>query len=370
VNEHAHIKTTRLAIKIANRVFDLGISLEDEKLLAASSADTDHLRDVEFIAVKGARDDPHRWEWFQRNDQAHFASGDVNLTAFNHYIDIKKGPGIFDDYDGYSYALGSAHKEQYQKAKQITRQAVLLLAELLNCKVDEGISFWLNDEYVHVPGEEWYRGCSPALLHYSYPQDLGKYQNQTAELQARFPLAMTIGRPGCGFPYSVFMPVDNLGRYWFDLYARSENKDLNHLGPLLHAIQDASIPHHAAGYVGNWHVEYEFALDDYIKQAYPTERFSRRVTALLKTWKHNSSPAPRGKLYPRHREKTPSAQWSIQHLITWMALHAYTAYAETYHQFQAGFKINRQSLEKLCSLATASSALALYKAVNDRKRQL
>lgn len=362
MNEIAHIKTTKLAIRIAKQIKALGLTNQKASLLAASAADPDHFPDVEFVHVKGRRDDPHKKEWLELDDKAHIRSGGLSFTAFNHYLDIQKGPGLFDDYDGYSYYRGSAHKRQYQRASQITRGWAHVSALLLGMKVDEGISFWLNDEYVHTAGRKWYKNNSPALKKYSYPQDQGVYVSKPAELAARFPLAASRGKKGHGFPYSVFMPVDNLGRYWFEQFQKSGQKRMDYLGTVMHAIQDASIPHHAAGYSGNWHVEYEKALDHYIKSEYQKPDFQVRVKKLIKQWQREDPRPPLGKLRLRGRGRKPAINWEIQQLITWLALQAYHAYAEDYNHFRLGFKPNNRSLGRLCLLATAMSGLVLIKA--------
>jgi hypothetical protein len=363
MNEIAHIKTTKLAIKIANQIIGPCFTGQKAALLAAASADPDHFQDVEFVHVKGGRDNPHQREWLAVDDKAHFRSGGINLTAFNHYIDIKKGPGLFDDYDGYSYYRGSAHKGQYQKASQLTQGWAYISAKLMGWKVDEGISYWLNDEYVHTAGRQWYKDCSPALKNYSYPHDQGVYANKQAELAARFPLAGRRGKPGHGFPYSVFMPVDNLARYWFEQFRKSGQKRWEYLGPVMHAIQDAGIPHHAAGYSGNWHVEYEKALDKHIKSVYREPDFHLQVKKLTEKWYREDPRPPSGRLRLRDRGRKPAINWEIRQLITWLALHAYHAYAKDYNHFSKGFKPNNQSLGRLYILAAAMSGLVLLKAV-------
>ncbi len=362
MNEIAHIKTTKLAIKIANQIAGTRLTGPKAALLAASSADPDYFQDVEFVHVKGRRDNPHKKEWLTLDDKAHFKSGGLSLTAFNHYIDIKKGPGLFDDYDGYSYYRGSAHKEQYQKAGQLTQGLAHISAKLMGLKVDEGISYWLNDEYVHAAGRQWYKDCSPALKNYSYPKDQGVYAHKQAELTARFPLAGGRGKKGHGFPYSVFLPVDNLARYWFEQFRKSGPKRLEYLGPVMHAIQDAGIPHHAAGYSGNWHVEYEKALDKHIKSVYREPDFHLQVKKLTKQWYWEDPRPPTGRLRLRDRGRKPAVNWEIRQLVTWLALHAYHAYAKDYHHFSRGFKPNNPSLGRLYILATAMSGLVLLKA--------
>jgi hypothetical protein len=360
--ESTHILTSNLAMKIANQLKTPVFTGTAAKKMAVASADTDHFLDMEFVHVKGRRDDPHRKEWLVWDDKPHFKSGGLNLTAFNHYIDIKKGPGVFDDYDGYSYYFGSAHRAQYQKAHQITKGLAQISARFLGFKVDEGISFWLNDEYVHAAGQKWYRGCSPALRRYSYPKEKGLYPNPRAELAARFPLAAGVGKKGKGFPYSVFMPVDNLARYWFEQFLRTKKTRFEFLGPVLHAIQDASIPHHAAGYSGNWHIEYEKALEVYAEQLSSDSVFQGQVYKLVSKWFRNKKQPPTKQLRLTDREKSPGRLWSVQQLVTWQALQAYHHYAEIYNHFKYGFKPKKQSMRQLYKNAVAISTLMLLSA--------
>ena len=130
-------------------------------------------------------------------------------------------------------------------------------------KVDEGLAWYFNDEYVHAPGHPYYyESYSESIERYSFWWENGKYSSLEDEATARFPLADPTGEVGAGYPYSVFMPVDNLGRYWYNSFLRSG--DTADLGSVMHAIQDASIPHHAAGTHGNWHGDYEAYLNTHI----------------------------------------------------------------------------------------------------------
>ncbi|MCK5242219.1 hypothetical protein KAR34_07195 [bacterium] len=363
MNATTHIQATEMAMKIANHIKTPVYKGAAAKKMAAASADTDHFQDLEFVHVKGRRDDPHKKEQLLFDDQPHFQSGGLCLTVFNHYIDIKKGPGIFDDYDGYSYYRGSAHLTQYQKAHQRTKGLARISAKLLGFTVDEGISYWLNDEYINTGGRQGCRGSSPALRRYSYPREKGKYKNKRAELAARFPLAAGRGKTGHGFPYSVFMPVDNLARYWFEQFLRTKRKRLEVLGPVLHAVQDASVPHHAAGYSGNWHVEYEKTLEKYARRLNTDVTFQRQVRNLVIKWCRNRAKSPEQNLRLKDRNKIPGLSWEVQQLVTWQALQAYHIYAGIYHHFKYGFKPNLPSMRKLYKQTVAMSALVLLKAI-------
>lgn len=133
--------------------------------IVAESAKVDEYRDLELVDVEGlssdARDDPHKDDaWYVAEDIPRYAHtlpllGTKCHTAFNHFIDIKKGPGQFDDYDGYSYCKGSASRGEYKLD--------------LGPRPDEAIIWYPNDEYVRAPGQSWYRGCSPSVERYSFP---------------------------------------------------------------------------------------------------------------------------------------------------------------------------------------------------------
>jgi hypothetical protein len=360
MNALAHRITTELAANLAWRKDGRRPAPALVKELARACVATDLWRDLEFVDVQFGRDDPHARQWNKISDRPHTVEQAKSLTSFNHFIDIQKGPGRFDDYDGYSYFRGSAHLEEYQAAKDLSGGWALLLAELLECKVDEGLNYWLNDEYVHAPGHRWYRQCSPALEHYSFPRDYGRFRTRRAELAARFPLARSVGKRGCGIPYSIFMPVDNLARYWFARFIRTG--EVTALGPVLHAVQDASIPHHAAGYSGNWHVEYEDALNELASRRKTDRDFAAQAAQRALAWSRRDPHPPRRRLMLRDRLRAPGINWSVSQLVTWTALNAYQEYTETYRHFRGGFKLVVASMDKLLLLAAAMSVLVLRKA--------
>jgi hypothetical protein len=335
--------------------------------LARLSGETDHFHDLEFVHVRAGLDDPHRREWMTLDDHPHTTADNKSLTAFNHYIDIRKGPGRFDDYDGYSYWHGSARKDQYQNAEELVGGWAHLAGVLAGYKVDEGLSFWFNDEYVHAPGHPWYRHCSPALERYSFPQDKKRFGSIAEEMAKRFPLAESRGKKGRGFPYSVFTPVDNLARHWYERYLKKGK--WKHLGPVMHAVQDASIPHHTAGCNGNWHVQYEKALDRIAAQASRSQVFLERSRRLLARWERPDHRPPQARLGKASRLRRPAPNWDIRQLVTWMALHAYQEYEQTYKHFRKGYQINPESMELLLSQALALSALVLLKAKSERPRR-
>lgn len=314
--------------------------------LSEEAADVDDYYDLELVDVEGGfgnggRDNPHEKELWAIDDKAHYSeklTGNI-FTALNHFIDIQKGPGEFDDYDGYAYKRGSGKKTDN--------------------KLDSMITFWYNDEYVHAPGQQWYENCSPSVERYSFPADKGVYANTVEEAKARFPLADSTGSDGKGVPFSVFMPLDNMARYW---YGRFEfTKDLLCLGPVLHAVQDASIPHHAAGCLGNWHSRFESVTDTKVANWLADADFKAEVKDLVKEWSRND-PSPPQSLGVGDWVKVPAINWRTDHLVTWVALNAYREYDQTYKSFAGGDQYNADSQKQLTKLASAMSVLVLRKA--------
>jgi hypothetical protein len=337
-------------------------------LVARASWQTDDVKDLTLIDVEmgplGEESWPHQME-----------SGH-NFSSFNHFIDIKDGPGEFDDFDGYSYRNGSAHTDEFERAEEETTGSMAtVFATLSGFKVDEGLmGYWYNDEYVARDSNR-----SPCLEAYSFPKEMGLYAENKAELKKRFPLAHCVGGDGLGVPYSVFMPVDNLARYWYERFLSSH--DVRALGPVLHAIQDASVPHHAAGYLGNYHSSYENFLDRLLRpsakdlEADPTLKARDPVpdaTSLFNIWCQTDSDPP-GSLHQGDENRTPALNWRIDHLVTWMALHAYRVYSDTFRHFRAFggdiipscldmFRRSEEEIWQLVTRATAMSALVLEKA--------
>jgi hypothetical protein len=353
---------------------------DDSYRICVYAYKTDEMLDMEFVNVEGGigsggRDDPHKDETWKADDVPHKSEMGVYFTSFNHFIDIRKYEGIFDDFDGYSYRRGSGSTQELQKAsdalaanatpgslQNLLAFICLHYLDLLGADitVDEAINWWYNDEYVHAPGHKWYRRyCSQAVERYSFYQDKGIYSSVEEEAKKRFPRASSTGQDGQGIPYSVFMPVDNLARYWFSQYEQLRETAL--LGYVAHAIQDASIPHHTAGCLGNWHAEYEAKLEEYIGNWLFDEEFKNEVIELYKQWSENGDNPPIS-LNAGHWNLTPSSDWRIDHLVTWVALHAYRSFVGTYHSFSDGFTFNEADAKELTKKATAVTMLALKKA--------
>ncbi|KXB01456.1 hypothetical protein AKJ43_03365, partial [candidate division MSBL1 archaeon SCGC-AAA261D19] len=326
---------------------------------------------VEGTTIGGGRDNPHKDEWDAIDDKAHYSEGGKKFTAFNHFIDIKKGPGLFDDYDGYSYKEGSASTDEYQSASDANEVEGVetffaeILARITGYKVDEGLNWWLNDEYVHAPCHKWYKSCSPSVEKYSFPEDKGIYSSVVDELAARFPLAKSVGGKNKGIPYSVFMPVDNLARYWYSIFVESGDMwAWQALGRVMHAVQDASVPHHATGYNGNWHIDYEKDMNKYVKNWLNDPNFKEEIKDLVEEWNRIDS-SPPNTLNKKDWNKTPAKNWRIDQLVTWVALNAYREYHTTYNDFKNGYDFNADSMRHLTKLAVAMSVLVLIKGTED-----
>jgi len=360
---NSHLITTKQAFNIHRQIFGTTSLYFGKETVAQQSVNTDDFDDLEFVNVWWGKDNPHETSVWDVDDEAHYARGSRNFCAFNHFIDIKKSAGIYDDYDGYSYEHGSASSGEYQTASDATDDWLEWIAAAISgYKVDEGINWWFNDEYVHAPGQSWYDNCSPSVEHYCYYQDMGKFSSKEAELVERFPRADNTGKKGKGIPYSVFMPVDNLARYWYAEFKKTPT--LKKLGPVMHAIQDASVPHHAAGYNGNWHGEYEGELKTYIQNNNNDADVVSDVKALVDQWNRiDNNPPPR--LTVADKDMIPAKNWEIETLVTWVALNACDEYINSYNNFKNGFVINNNSMKKLTTIALAMSTLLLIKANED-----
>jgi hypothetical protein len=372
-------------------------------VVAYETGNCDHQNDVELVDVDGplsssSRDNPHRSEWLADDDEPHYEAQDSNFTAFSHFIDIRKGQGLYDDFDGYSYGRGSASVAQHEKAGSLHEVVTAgsatiddagdadawkgLFGELLkgasNMWTDEALAWYLNDEYVHAPGQEWYRPgqCSRALERYTHfalygPGDANdhragrtRFQTNEAECAARFPLGHPLpGKVGLdvavGYPASVFAPVDNLAlANWRDFEATGDHAPL---GRVLHAIQDASVPHHAAGTCGNFHRKYEAGIQAHIIAWQNDPAFRNAVKSYLNMWDRSDSNAPY-RIGVGDERLVPAEDWEMDQLVTWVALHAYDAYANVYRGFAGGFAFDEASARNLVVLATAMSAHVLRRA--------
>ena len=330
---------------------------------------TDKANDLELVDVDAGsgvgRDDPHVHDYDVINDEANYKKI-VHFTSFLHFIDLGH-KGKYDDYDGYSYHHGSACKGEYEKtthaAKQISDWAALLeIPEFFNAisTFDKDLNWYLNDEYVHAPGMKWYRNCSPSVWRYTF----NNADCKRDQILKRYPLAERVGKRNCGIPYSVFSPVDNLGRFWYERFLISG--DIFDLGPVMHAIQDACVPHHSSGYMGNWHINYENCLEKEFIEYYDT--CDSAALKLYKSWSSDNSKAPSKVTYPESISLIPNKSWRIDALITWLACQSHNQFVYDYNGFQNNnwekngrFKDNKKPRE-LLDLAVAMSMLVFDKA--------
>jgi len=376
MNGPTHALITKKAIEFLTKEVSASYHINGMQLSKASeeiqqrNRDTDTLSDFEFVDVEGCintgRDNPHKYEYDASNDVPHYTEkyeeipflvkiiGEQHLTSFNHFIDIKKGAGIFDDYDGYSYEHGSAKNDQYETQ--------------MSQYIDKITNYWFNDEYVHAPGHEYYKNCSPAAWRYSFIDSKSKFPDKYAELTARFPKAEHDGKKGKGIPYSVMMPVDNLGRYWYETFLLSGA--LGDLGPVLHAVQDATVPHHTAGYLGNYHRDYEDNLEKHAINLVDSPDFLNSVIELFKVWNSFRLPVPEALKYETDYFKIPNLNWSVDMLITWTAFNGYKAYNGVYQNFKKFSSLDKNETDKLLKIACAMSMLIFVKAKDEFEKSL
>jgi hypothetical protein len=337
--------------------------LAHQDTMIRTCLETDNLLDVEIIDVDCGPDDPHVDRFADQDDEAtyYFPNEKDSATAFNHFMDIGKGQGFYDDYDGYSYRRGSASREQYQNAED-TLEGWPEIAQniLIGGKVDESLMWYLDDEYVHCKGHQWYRpdrdlsgnglGCSPSLVRYSrFSEQKGMLSFQTLEdeLVSRFPFGKE------GLNNSVFMPIDNLGLWWYkhtsDTFRR--NKELHSLGHVLHAIQDASVPHHAAGYLGNFHDKYEDQIDKFVTKIIENPTFDTSIGTLLEDWTRIIDVHTPILNLNNYKNYKPALGWNVDAFITWVALNAYDVYINVYNRFKCRMIFGEYIAHNSCSFA-------------------
>ena len=349
--------------------------------------------DLEFVNVEGGRDDPHTDSAADNDDEARYSDFGESFTAYQHFIDIRAGKNSSNDYNGYSFGINGVSKGEYYDGNSITDMAKKRGREHLGefwstdgwagaitdsvfggrHTTDSQLNYWFNDEYIHTPGKDWYRHCSPSVWNYCY-NTTDKYSLITQN----YPLAEDRGKDNQGVPYSVFPSVDNLGRFWYEKFLLSG--DCNDLGPVLHAVQDACIPHHTAGFMGNHHSQYESAIEKYyndiLKDSNRKKIFNDKAIAYFKKWR-SSTTTVSDVTYSTDLNKVPSKSWRIDHLITWMAFQAYENYKK-YYDISVKDKANRFSngqfdnskfdsayknaLDDLLSKALAMTMLVLEKA--------
>ena len=327
-------------------------------IFALQTITVDFFRDIEFVSVRGIeKDNPHKKDYpllagiFGLIDDKAFNSVDIgsfistfshsepryNLTCFNHFIDIKKGKGRFDDFDGYSYYLGSASKDQYEKR--------------FGLAIDKAVMLWFSNEYIHAFGK-WYKNCSPSLYRYSFYQEKG-YATPEEELKERFPEK--------GFPVSIFLPIDNLARFWYEEFLSS--KDWLALAPVMHALEDVTIPHHSAGYVGNWHQQYEREVK--VERYLFNSEIEEKAKRLFREWSNSSVKI--SSLEKEDWQITPAINWRIDYLVTWLALNSYRIYEEVYFHFKRGYRFDEKSHLELLEKALALGVLIQEKALLEIK---
>ena len=352
----------------------------------------DFRNEMSYIDINGAGtatddalDDPHHDKWFESPDKCEKSGIGSSFAAYNHFIDIGKGKGTYNDYDGYSYHKGSGSVNEYETLHDAVPyftgdgflNGINTVLKLVtnSCKVDEALAWYFNDSNVEYPGSKWYCNCSPALWNYSYPLD--KY-TKYSEMEKRFPWgkygteAYRRNKNKC-VPWSVFMPVDNLGRYWYETFMLS--REYWDLGPVLHAVQDACVPHHAAGHMGNYHAKYEKFLESYLHD----KDTGNTSWSKIKAYRYEAETKykkfcymgarPKSLTYPQGLQKEePNLSWTVDEIITWAAFNAYYEYVNTYNSFKS-FKnaksLDNASAQKLFVLSLALSMLILKKAQID-----
>ena len=338
--------------------------------VALAAGEFDFRTDLELVNVQRDRDNPHVDEWDAIDDVAHYEALDNYFTRFDHFIDIRKGPGLYDDFDGYSFGRGSGRLGGTAKVRDAAVSQFGRIGNVARLSshgaepLDTGLAWWFDDEYVHAPGQQWYRPgvCSTALEQYSRWNERGRFASNVAECLDRFPLA----KPGGGYPQSVFMPVDNVGRYWFNTAVATTNADARAiaLGGVLHAIQDATIPQHAAGTMGNWHSRYENDHQAHLVAWAADAAFNTDCAARFTSYNRDDA-SPPATLTRADAGRTPARNWPIDLLVTWLALQSFGVYEDRaiYNSFVSGYgTFNDAAGRRLNARAVAMGAIVLQRA--------
>jgi hypothetical protein len=338
--------THRIVTKTCFRTLEsicpgIELTLGELDTTAAANSNTDRLEDLLFMAGDVEFD-----QFFTGGNlidiEPTYKVFGKDTTAFNHFIDIRKADlrgetrGIVDDFDGYSYKRGSASLNQYEPLSNVCYEFGVGkdVVEKTKLKTDHGFSLFLG-----LPGSRVVTpldgGYSDVLRKYSYFQENSSIQGFSDEMNLRF--SGTIAE-------AVFMPVDQLGRYWYEYFVQTG--ELEGLGHLLHAVQDASVPHHAAGCMGNYHSDYELQLG--VTAGYwcchELEFETAHRQNVLAWCRWDDSPPDR--LSVEDWARMPAMNWRIDHLITWVALNAYRSYARAFNHFKDGLATHPSVLFK------------------------
>lgn len=298
---------------------------------AAANSNTDRLEDLLFMAGNVEID-----QFFTGGNvigiEPTYTVFGKNTTAFNHFIDIRKADllgqsrGVVDDFDGYSYRRGSASMNEYEPLSNAAYEFGLGkdALEATNLKTDQAFAKFLGQpgSRVVTPLDGNY---SDVLQKYSYHSENTPQIPFADEMRLRFPETID---------HAVFMPLDQFGRYWHERFVRLGN--LEDLGRMMHAVQDASVPHHAAGCMGNYHSDYEMQLAKLAGYwcCHDTDFEAAHRRNVLAWCRWDDSPPET--LSVGDWGLVPAINWRMDHLITWLALNAYRYYAQVFNHFRDG----------------------------------
>jgi len=354
MNGNSHRMTTTYALGLLEELEGHDLSFAgDRRAIVKMAINVDQQKDMELVKVTGKI----RFRWDDPNNRSRFMpkmmhdtpsySWDIkkdwpflHWTALNHYIDIGKGPGTYDDYDGYSYYHGSASK----------------MAKGMGA--DGAAAVYLETRYLHAPGHPFYENCSPAIERYSRYFDMKRFSSLEEESEARFPLSP--GRPSlnAGYPYSVFIPIDNIARYWYEEYSKTRDTDC--VGWVCHTIQDCSIPMHASAVIGTYHYAYEKRLDQMWDEVIEDPVFKDHVIELFHKFGGHDDEPPTS-LEREDHVKTPCINWRIDMLATWLALNSHREFNAIYRTMKGDIEPDLESMRELLAKAVAMSMVVMVK---------
>jgi hypothetical protein len=153
------------------------------------------------------------------------------------------------------------------------------------------------------------------------------------------------------FSIVVFMPIDNMVRYHYALFLRDHN--VSSLGAVMHTLQDVCVPHHAAGYIGNFHSSFESESVEYINKWSDDTEFLKSIRNLYEVYNHFDPHPPLILSINDHASKFPGRNWRKEVVVTWLALGSCSSYENIYGGFRGGSSFNEANAKDLVRKAIA-----------------
>jgi hypothetical protein len=99
-----HQAVTEMVFDIVREIHGDHFFFANKAVVAEQARSTDSFAELELVDVESfptpgtGRDNPHADEWaVLSEDQARYRAWGYSVSAFNHFIDIRKAAGLFDD---------------------------------------------------------------------------------------------------------------------------------------------------------------------------------------------------------------------------------------------------------------------------------